>query len=1026
MDDLNSDQFPFSVLNDLQLAAELHCSTKERLPFSSYENIKFDYSNNIDSFNLLSDIDPDLQNPVRSDVITSNYYHNDELHQLLIDNSFRNIFLFQNIRSMNENFEMFCETLAKLILPFVSVFGLCETRLTDGVERLFNLPGYSLFSNNYQSNAGGVAIFVKNELNASLLEDLCVSNYDIETIFVEIESLNNKKELYGVVYRRPDGNFESFISKFEAILNKINNPNCNIAGDFNLNLLNYEFNQNVQDYVDLMLCKGFLPCIDRPTRITNKSATLIDHCWCNNMNDVRLNGILMHNESDHFGIFTSRSNSHVRYDKDVEIRYRDFSISDPQQLLNHVNEMFADFSLQDDVNSSYALFNNKMQQIIENYFPLRVKKIKKRKLDSPWMNNEILTAIRDKNKIYKKYLKKPVTYGSEYRAIRNQLNNKIKFAKRRYYNNLLHDAAGNCKQMWKVLNQILQRKTNNANTINALTVDDNNVTSRNEIVNILNDYFVSIGEKLSQGIPDVNNSHLEFMGNACPNDLSFRPVSTAQVIKIIKELKVSSAGYDNIHINLLKSSCQVIGPIIMQIVNQSLTTSIFPDKLKVARLIPLFKSGDRKIVKNYRPISILPSVSKIVERIVYKQLFEHLTLNKILVDEQFGFRPNRSPQKAILKLLDYIINALDNNEACIGVFLDLSKAFDALDHNILLDKLRHYGVRNKELEWFKNYLYNRKQFVEIGVDKSDTKNIRYGVPQGSTLGPLLFLIFVNDLSNVSEKLFKILFADDTNFLLSDKDINNLCNTLNNELYAVNLWFKVNKLTKNMDKTHAVAFTKRNHNNGLNILLDDKVLPIEDETKFLGIKIDKKLSWKSHIQFTRNKISKVIGVISKVKQLLTRKALVDLYYSYIFPYLQYCNIAWGTANKTALQPLRVIQKRIIRIICRVAPFDHTNLLFKNLNILKLNDIHDHEMLKFIHSEVSNPTVFNFTNVGQIHNHNTRRQNDLRPPRYRSTLSKRFVKYNGCISWNNILLEIRNIVNKTTFKIKAKKHLTSMYE
>ena len=210
----------------------------------------------------------------------------------------------------------------------------------------------------------------------------------------------------------------------------------------------------------------------------------------------------------------------------------------------------------------------------------------------------------------------------------------------------------------------------------------------------------------------------------------------------------------------------------------------------------------------------------------------------------------------------------------------------------------------------------------------------------------------------------------------------------------------------MDKTNVVSFNKGNLYIDVNIKLDNRILPVKNETKFLGTKIDKKLNWRSHVTYIRNKISKIIGVISKIKSLLTTNAMQVLYYSLVFPYLQYCNLAWGTATKGIINPLNIIQKRIVRTMCHANPFDHTNNMFKNLKILKINDIHKHETLKFIHNELQNPVVFPFRFVGQIHNFNTRGRNNLRPPRFKSNLSKKFVTYNGCITWNKIPLAVRN--------------------
>ena len=1024
MDNSLADCLPFLALSDMQLISEYISEDADTLPMSAYENLTFDYFNESELHSMFSELDPDLCSPTDSGLVESNYYFVEDINNLVKNNEFGNVFMFQNINSMSENFSIYRESMLKNVIQSIHVLGFCETKLSDGTDSLCSLPGFDLFFNNNRSNSGGVALFVRESLYASRVEDLCIMNADIETIFIEFK-LGSRKEIYGVVYRRPKGNFEEFISKMELILNRVKNTNCNIAGDFNLNLLNYENNTNVQDYVELMMCKRFYPCINRPTRVAKKSATIIDHIWTNQPHISRQNGILVHKESDHFCIFSLILKRIVDEYDEKEITYRDYNNVDHDVLNNALRDKFSNFAIQSDVNQSYNQFSNKIKSVINELCPIKVKKVKNVKTKSPWMTNEILSLIKAKNNMYKKYARKPITYGEQYRHMRNDLNCRIKVAKKRYYNQLLQESTGNSKQLWKILNGILNNKSNKATVIDSLIYDDNEIEEPKDIVNVLINHFVSVGERLVTNIPDENISHMTHMGDYCMHDFKFRPVTSEEVTKVIKDLKDSSAGFDSINIKIIKASTTVLSPIIKQIINQSFEEGIFPEELKTARLIPLFKSGNRKLPENYRPISILPSISKIIERIVYNQLFDHLTFCKILINEQFGFRPNRSPQKAILKLLDYIIKALDDNEACVGVFLDLSKAFDALDHSILLDKLEHYGVRTLELSWFRSYLYNRKQFVELNNMKSEEKIVKYGVPQGSTLGPLLFLLYVNDLVNVSKLLFFILFADDTNLLMSDKNINNLCIKLNVELKSVNSWLNANKLTKNMDKTHAVSFSRGNEDIDVNIVLDNQILPFKEETKFLGTRIDKNLKWKSHVTYVRNKVSKIIGVISKVKRLITTNAMRVLYHSLVLPYLQYCILAWGTATKNTINALNIIQKRLIRTMCHANPFDHTNDMFKNLKILKLNDIHKHETMKFIHNEIQNPVAFPFRFVGQIHEVNTRGRNNLRPPRFKSNLSKKFVTYNGCIIWNMIPLSTRNLTNKTTFKIKTKKDLLDLY-
>ena len=256
----------------------------------------------------------------------------------------------------------------------------------------------------------------------------------------------------------------------------------------------------------------------------------------------------------------------------------------------------------------------------------------------------------------------------------------------------------------------------------------------------------------------------------------------------------NAQGYDRISTSLLKQIIHVIADPLAHIFNQSLQQGVFPDLFKIAKVNPIFKKGDSHEISNYRPISLLPSISKVLEKIVYNRLFDFLNTHNILNSNQYGFRKNHSTDQALIQIYDKITNAMANKQHVIGIFLDLSKAFDTLDHNILLYKLEFYGIRGQALSWFKDYLIKRKQYVTFNGLNSDLLPVECGVPQGSILGPLLFLLYVNDLSNTSSLLSFVLFADDTNIFCSHTKLESLVNILNNELSKVSNWFKCNKLS----------------------------------------------------------------------------------------------------------------------------------------------------------------------------------------------------------------------------------------
>ena len=327
-------------------------------------------------------------------------------------------------------------------------------------------------------------------------------------------------------------------------------------------------------------------------------------------------------------------------------------------------------------------------------------------------------------------------------------------------------------------------------------------------------------------------------------------------------LKSSSAGWDSISTDIVKSCFPCFITPLTHVMNLSIAYGVFPDELKIARVIPIFKSGDSDVFSNYRPVSVLALFSKILERLMYVRLLEFINENKILYKLQFGFREGHSPDLALMYLVDKLSQSLENGEYVLGVFLDFSKAFDTVNHDILFQKLEVYGIRSISLNWFKSYLDSRIQYVEYNGVNSDNKNITCGVPQGSILGPLLFLLYINDLSNVSQKLFSLLFADDSNMFIKGRDVDEMINEMNIELSYIMDWLNANKLSLNLKKTHFMVFRKKSGkiNISNNLKINDTIIEMTTQTKFLGVIIDEHLTFGPHIQYVKGKVSKSLDIL----------------------------------------------------------------------------------------------------------------------------------------------------------------------
>ena len=389
---------------------------------------------------------------------------------------------------------------------------------------------------------------------------------------------------------------------------------------------------------------------------------------------------------------------------------------------------------------------------------------------------------------------------------------------------------------------------------------------------------------------------------------------------------------------MVKISYDELKMPLFHICKISLKVGTFPDEMKIAKIKPLFKAGERDIISNYRPISVLPVFSKLLERIMYNRVYTHITANNLLYNKQFGFQNKCSTEYAILQLTKEIHESFDKKEFTLGVFIDLSKAFDTVNHEILLTKLQYFGLENIYLKWFTSYLNNRKQLISYGERKYSNRNIiNCGVPQGSILGPLLFLLYVNDLCNASNALKPIMFADDTNLFISANNIKELFRIMNKELKSIQNWFNANKLSLNAGKTKYSFFSSYADRIPLRLpalKINDTIIKREEKINFLGVMLDENMTWRHHIECIETKISKNLGILYKARQLLNFKCTKQLYFSFIHSYINYGNIAWGSTNPTKLKVILRRQKQASRVINFQDKFTDARPLLKKTMIFQI--------------------------------------------------------------------------------------------
>ena len=947
------------------------------------ENISNSFMNNTglnitNSFtHLIQHISTDLEN--ETDLIEhSKYYSETKFIEMYNETSSEISILNLNCGSLNAKYDKL-KIFLNIVDPHsqITCITLQETWCNDSTDlSQFIIPGYTMISKPKQANVsehGGLIIYVNDDYN--FVEMPGNNSLIHETLGVEIwrKTANNKNKFtIFSVYRVPTGIIEDlllFINKFTELLENYHDRKVYVCCDTNIDLLQINCKPHYNMFYENITQAGYLPKITLPTRLGGN--TLIDNIFTNNMEKSHVSGIFQGKISDHQMTFCMVKGTACKKNtaKFVEVEtVNQHTLTNLKMELNKENiyeKLNTNLMLDPNINCQILL--SSIIDAKNKHMPNRLKKFNKRKhKKEKWMTDSLLTLVNRKNALYVDWKTKSPTiaiYESKkkhFRAFDRIVNQQKNEAKRIYYHTVFNTHKNNLKNTWKIINESLNRKKGKNDLPTEFYHQGETLTDPNQIANSFNEYFRNIGFELASNIniDDTDATPMQYLCDPTQLRCNFNLVNSDDILQIINKMenKISS-GIDGISNKILKYIKEEIAKPIALIINQMFTTGTFPDTLKVSKIIPLHKKGNAALLSNYRPISLLPTISKIFERVICNQLYTYFNDNELISEQQYGFRTRHSTELAAVKLVDYITKSMDNSKTPINIYIDLSKAFDTIDFNILLKKLEYYGVKGISLKLFQSYLTNRKQYVKFGTHESKHIITATGVPQGSILGPLLFSIYINDLVLASEKFNYIMYADDTTLYFNLEDFNQNCLAaeITNELDKINTWLKINKLSINVDKTKFMMFrTKQKRVDPIIIHFNNIVIEKVCFFNYLGIYLDENITWHNHTTMVQNKLSKIIGILNRLKNIYPEQVLLTIYNSLFLSHIHYGILLWGTR----LNCINTLQKKAVRIITNSNYIAHSEPLLKELKLLKVEDIFHLKLLKFYYNLSYNflPTYF----------------------------------------------------------------------
>ena len=778
-----------------------------------------------------------------------------------------------------------------------------------------------------------------------------------------------------------------------------------------------------------------------PTRVTSTSQSLIDHIYVTDTNFVQEVKVPKIALSDHYPVCISWKKSGIipKNGENNIIIYRDATNFNQTDFINNLNTCLLDIEQIDEVNEAVNTLTMSFRSTLDKHAVLKQKRVKINRIQPAWFNAHIKTVILARNKAKRKGNKE------EFKLLRNRVVSMIKTAKSQHYRNAINSNKGNSKSLWKHMRELTGQKS--VKTPNAITLNDTLCNDPQVISDEFNKYFTQVAEDILnshqslQKVEKYETPHAlhDFIARKLPNNVhyDFPGVTEEEIYKALKSLDVTKAiGMDEMSAKYISLAAPVLARHLSRIINISYLNETFPDLWKHAKVFPIFKSGTKTELNNYRPISILTILSKIIDKHAHDTLYAFLCKYDLISPYQSGFRKHHSCETGLTSLMNKWHTYIDQNKIIGCVNIDLRKAFDLINHEILCKKLKLYGCSDMSIAWIKSYLMNRKQTVCLNKCFSPSLNIPHGVPQGSILGPLLFILYINDLPLCLQNTNIHMYADDTALYVIGSDVNEINYLLNNDLTNVSKWFDCNRLIINESKTNCMLICNKQRrtrlaSDQLSVYIKHSMINNVSHHNVLGITIDHSLKFNVHVDNVCKRISRLRFLLGKINCYLTLEAKQTFYNSYILPIMDYCITVWGYACKSNIDKLFRYQKRIGRMLLNDYMCNSEEIfeklgwltVYERLDLITLKQVY-----KCLHDDntpASLKSLFTFRNtLRQLPLRNTGLDLDI--PKANTEFRRKSFDIAGISLWNSLPNNVRSQSSLCMFKKCVKEFIKSRRE